>query len=160
MKSPVDISLPLYQDLTNQIQVAMNLSPLGAQMLAYLILDIDDHGYSFEELVQLFNASKSSISHNLQVLTKLELVEVTHHIDCRKRFFKLNRRNHLSLRLKKVQSFMMSELNIVDQYMDYVAARESDHSIALKRLDVYKDYLQTTIGQLNKTLDALADLSI
>jgi DNA-binding transcriptional regulator GbsR (MarR family) len=51
-----------------------NIAPLAARILGFLIIDGCKSGLTFEELVSKLKASKSSISTNLNLLQKMNLI--------------------------------------------------------------------------------------
>lgn len=72
------------------IEERADLTPLAARIYAALILTSDE-GMTFEELVEMHQASKSSVSNNLNVLAKLNYVAYYTKPGERKRYFRTSK---------------------------------------------------------------------
>jgi len=49
--------------------------PLTAKLSAYMILESDEEGFTFEELLEIFNVSKSSLSNSINYLLSMKHIE-------------------------------------------------------------------------------------
>lgn len=76
----------LIEKLGVKIEKFNKLAPVAARIFATLILS-EKKGITFEELVQDLNASKSSISTNLEHLQSLNKISYITHPGDRKRYF-------------------------------------------------------------------------
>lgn len=65
-----------------------NIAPLAARVLGVLIVDGCKSGLTFEALVEKLKASKSSISTNLNLLQKMNLIDYFTVVGDRKKYFK------------------------------------------------------------------------
>jgi DNA-binding transcriptional regulator GbsR (MarR family) len=148
----------LLEDLVSQLQVAHQLNPLGAQMLAYFIMDTRDEGCCFDELVGIFQASKSSVSTNLQLLLQMNFIEAFSKMGCRKRFFRLNRNNYLELRLMQVQEFINKEYSITERFVASAQNTNSTDSHR-QRLHIYLEHLNLAIANLEATVARLKSIN-
>ena len=81
--------LALVEELGVHFESNDNLPPLASRIIVYLILN-GVEGATFEELVEKLEASKSSISTNLQLLQSID--RITYFTKCgdRKRYFKMS----------------------------------------------------------------------
>ena len=61
-----------------------NIPPLAARILGTLIIDGCKSGLTFEELVEKMQASKSSISTNLNLLQKMDKINIRFKDGCKK----------------------------------------------------------------------------
>lgn len=77
----------LVEDVGVLLEERANLSPLASRIYALLILSSYD-GMSFEEIVNTMQASKSSVSSNLNVLLQLHYVDYYTKPGDRKRYFR------------------------------------------------------------------------
>lgn len=79
----------LVEELGVHFECADNLAPLASRIFVYLILK-GIEGATFEELTEKLEASKSSISTNLQLLQSIG--RITYYTKCgdRKRYFKIS----------------------------------------------------------------------
>src|SRR5690625_6473178 len=81
--------LELINDFSNYFEEIYKFPPLTSKIYSYLILDISKEGTTFDELVEVFNASKSSVSNSLNFLSQLDYVEHFTKIDNRRRFYRV-----------------------------------------------------------------------
>ncbi len=94
--------LALVEELGVHFECADNLAPLASRIFVYLILN-GAEGASFEELTEKLEASKSSISTNLQLLQSNK--RITYYTKCgdRKRYFKISPSHFISRLDEKIE---------------------------------------------------------
>ena len=80
----------LFESFSVHLEKAYNFPPLAAKVQAYMVLQSDKEGYTFEELLEVFKVSKSSLSNSINLLLSKNQIEYIHKIDSRKRYFRLN----------------------------------------------------------------------
>ncbi|MFZ2284299.1 MAG: transcriptional regulator [Lutibacter sp.] len=109
--------LALVEELGVHFETADNLAPLASRIFVYLILN-GDEGASFEELTEKLEASKSSISTNLQLLQSIG--RITYYTKCgdRKRYFKISA-NHFISRLDEKIALWTVELGNHQKVFNY-----------------------------------------
>lgn len=95
----------------------MQIAPLAARIQALMILS-PNKGLSFDEIVEFTEASKSSVSSNLNLLLQLKSVEYYTIPGDRKRYFKASK-EHIYLRLKNRLEVVLEEINIFNQVNDF-----------------------------------------
>jgi DNA-binding transcriptional regulator GbsR (MarR family) len=78
----------LIEDFGVHLEQKEELSPLAARIFATLILQVG-YGVTFDELVNDLEASKSSISTNLKLLSQLNLIEYTTKCGDRKKYYRV-----------------------------------------------------------------------
>jgi DNA-binding transcriptional regulator GbsR (MarR family) len=93
-----------------------NIPPLAARILGTLIIDGCKAGLTFEALVENLNASKSSISTNLNLLLKMDKITYFTISGDRKKYFKAA---DLSKRLENYLKLIDSEMAIVNRMINY-----------------------------------------
>jgi len=79
----------LVEELGVYFELSEAMPPLSARIFAYLVL-IGDQGASFDEITERLNASKSSVSTNLQLLQNAGSVTYFTKSGDRKRYFKID----------------------------------------------------------------------
>ncbi|SFU60761.1 hypothetical protein SAMN05216480_109138 [Pustulibacterium marinum] len=79
----------LVEEMGVYFETCDTLSPLSSRIFAYLALSLDE-GVSFEELQEALEASKSSISTNLQLLQSMRRIGYFTKPGDRKRYFKID----------------------------------------------------------------------
>ena len=90
MKKSLEVDEKIFQDAVKFYGTVLNLPPLASKIYSYLIFDFDKVGITFDEFVEVFSASKSSVSTNLNLLISSELIIDVNKMDERKRYFFAN----------------------------------------------------------------------
>ncbi|MFD2517267.1 GbsR/MarR family transcriptional regulator [Salinimicrobium flavum] len=141
--------------LTEQLGVIMEkkykLAPIAARILSTLILS-GKQGLTFDELVQQLNASKSTVSTNLEILQNHRRIEYFTKPGDRKRYFTLNANFTLEVFDEMINSWE-AEKNVHKEILQYKEKRNSyneDHDLPLFDLEFQKNLLvfleETTAG--------------
>ena len=117
----------LIEKLGVNIEKFHNIAPVAARIFATLIL-AEKKGITFEELVKDLNASKSTVSTNLELLQSLNKVSYITHSGDRKRYFII----HPNLKLHFIDE-------IIDKW-------NKEKTIHLDIID-YKEKLKKTKGK-------------
>lgn len=99
------------------LEKRMQIAPLAARIHAMMILT-PDKGTSFDEIVHFTEASKSSVSSNLNLLLQIKSVEYYTLPGDRKRYFKASK-EHIVLRLKARLESIKEEIDIFNQVNDF-----------------------------------------
>lgn len=134
-----------------------NMSPLAARIFATIILNNREKDLTFEELVNITGASKSSVSTNINLL--LDTNKITYYTVCgeRKKFFKPA---SLSERIKNHLQIVKSEQNIIKRIKAYEtkynlkAFDEKDHKI----VELYREYVNDFENLINELILKIEDL--
>ena len=93
-----------------------NIPPLASRIIGTLIIDGCKSGLTFEELVDKLQASKSSISTNLNLLLKMEKINYFTIVGDRKKYFKAA---PLSQRLDNYLTLVKHEKILIDKIINY-----------------------------------------
>lgn len=113
-----EIEEDIYQDLVKFYGRLFDLPPLTAKIYAYLIFDFDKEGFTFEEIVDIFSASKSSVSSSINLLLNQKLVKDITKIDERRRYFIIND-DYLKFRFTQIIERLTTELDILDRLQEF-----------------------------------------
>ena len=133
-----------------------NLAPLGSRILGTLIVDGCKSGVTFESLVEITGASKSSVSTNLNLLLKLEKIKYYTIAGDRKKYY---RASPFSDRLTNYVKAINYEKDIIDKMISYRSQtitsieeqRSLDHTIAYKKhMTKVEELLLDTIETFKK----------
>lgn len=103
----------LVEDLGLFFQARHKFPPLAARIYSVLVLTSHD-GYTFEELMEITQNSKSSVSTNLNLLVSLKFVEYYTKTGNRRRYFRSNGSYVKNMLIERGES-VSKELNIVDK---------------------------------------------
>ncbi|WP_373710208.1 transcriptional regulator [Kaistella sp.] len=145
------IDKEIFREMVKFYGEAFHLPPLAAKIYSYLIFDFDREGVSFDEFVEIFCASKSSVSSNLNLLLNLNIINDFNKIDERKRFFVINEK-HMRIRFEEIIEKMERELSILHQLKDF---RQTDDEEILRKFGVYTSLFDKNILHIKETLDQL-----
>ncbi len=136
-----------------------NIAPLAARILGILIIDGCKSGLTFEDLVGKMGASKSSISTNLNLLQKMNLINYFTLSGDRKKYFKAA---PLSQRLKNYLNLIDSEKILLEKVIQY---REKNVSCTQERISLqnsyaYKEHILKVEELLNNSINRFKEIEI
>ncbi|MEC5157561.1 transcriptional regulator [Chryseobacterium sp. MP_3.2] len=114
----IEIDKQIFREMVSFYGDAFHLPPLAAKIYAYLIFDFERNGVSFDEFVEVFAASKSSVSSNLNLLLNLNIIKDYNKIDERKRTFVMNEK-YMKIRFEEIALKMERELAILNKLKDF-----------------------------------------
>lgn len=147
----IEIDKEIFREMVKFYGDAFHLPPLAAKIYAYLIFDFDRTGVCFDEFVEIFAASKSSVSSNLNLLLNLKIIIDFNKIDERKRFFAMNEK-YMKIRFEEIIEKMDQELSILDKLK---AFRNTDDERILHKFKIYTNLFHKNISNIKETLDQL-----
>lgn len=137
--------------MTRLYSQIFNLPPLAAKIYSYLIFDFDRKGLTFDDLVEIFSASKSSISTNINLLLANELIIDVSKLDERKRYFTINN-DYVKLRFNEILDKLKEEQNILLSLESFNRKVSDEAKI---RMDVHKELLEKNIKNIEDSLSKL-----
>lgn len=134
-----------------------NLPPLGARILAALILDGCRCGITFDDLVERMAASKSSVSTNLNLLLKLGKITYYTLPGDRKKYFKPS---PFSERLSNYMKMLSFEKEIIDRMICY---REKtitcpEEQVNFENVKAYKEHVLEIEVLLHKAIEKFKEI--
>ncbi|MGK4566724.1 GbsR/MarR family transcriptional regulator [Flavobacterium sp. 3HN19-14] len=134
-----------------------NLPPLGARILGILILDSCNTGITFESLVERLDASKSSVSTNLNLLLKLGKINYYNISGDRKKYFKAA---PLSERLDNYLQTLEFEKKIIEMMLSYREKTAScpAEKCSLENTKAYKSHILEVEQLLLKTISKFKEI--
>ena len=144
--------------LTEKLGVLMErkykLAPVAARILSTLILS-GQPGLSFDELVKQLQASKSTVSTNLEHLQNIKRIEYFTMPGDRKRYFKLNANFTVEV-IDEMINAWETEKSVNQEILQYKEKRNTynlDHDLPLFDLDFQNNllvFLEETTAALKK----------
>lgn len=153
LKTNIKIEQGIYQELVDFYGGIFSLPPLAAKIYAYLIFDFEKKGFSFDELVKVFSASKSSVSTSINFLLNTNLIKPLNKIDERKRYFLVNE-EFISIRFQEIVERMKREIKILEQLNTYRESYHQNQELS-DRYIIYKSLLERNIENIEDTLKKL-----
>ena len=145
------IDKEIFREMVKFYGAAFHLPPLAAKIYAYLIFDFDRKGVSFDEFIEIFAASKSSVSSNLHLLLNLNIINDFNKIDERKRFFVMNEK-YMKIRFEEIIEKMEKELLILNNLKDF---RNTTDEVALQKFEIYTNLFHKNISNIKESLNQL-----
>lgn len=130
---------------------AYHLPPLAAKIYAYLVFDFKRNGIPFDELVETFQASKSSVSSSLTLLSNLKIIRDFTKMSERKRYFALNE-NYMKIRFEEIITIMETELDIVTKLRTF---RNPTDERSIRKFDIYQNLFKKNIKNIQDSLEEL-----
>lgn len=150
----------LFEELSVFLESTCKYSPLTAKIQSYMILRSDHEGFTFEELLDVFKVSKSSLSTSINLLISTNQVQYINKIDSRKRYFKLNP-NYIPDRFTAINEMLLKEYNFTKQIRKHRAEHEIDGDMLDPRIvDVYLDHLQKARELMQETIDKINTIQL
>ncbi len=134
-----------------------HLPPLGARILAMLILDSCSRHYTFEDLTEVMGASKSSISTNLNLLLKMGKISYYTQPGDRKKYY---RPSDFSERFGNYLKMISFEKEIIERLLDYRKNTITCHAsrFELEKCMAYKEHILEMEDLLNKSIDKFKEI--
>jgi len=144
----------LIEELGLNLEEQIKVAPLAARIYALLVLSPQE-GLTFDEIKEAIQASKSSVSTNLKVLTQLRYVEFYTKSGIRKRYFKVAKYFQLLSLEREVESLenqleMIKKINAFNE-AHYPEKKINDQSLG----SIMQTYLETYRALVKKTIDEI-----
>jgi len=149
----------LIEEIGVHFEKVHNLAPLAARIYVIMILSPND-GHTFDEIIQITEASKSSVSTQLNLLLQMNKVEYFTKPGDRKRYFRASK-TYLKNTLIEHLDQINKDIRLVEKVHDFNKAFnkekfENNSGVTL----LYKEYLiaqkinlENTIDKMNKILN-------
>lgn len=141
----------VFGDMVKFYGNVFHLPPLASKIYSYLIFDFERTGISFDEFVEIFSASKSSVSSNLNLLLNLKIITDFTKIDERRRFFVMNEK-YMKIRLEEIINKMEEELKILNKLKNL---HPGNGDVGVKKFEIYQKLFENNILNIQETLDQL-----
>ncbi|HBY69352.1 MAG TPA: transcriptional regulator [Flavobacteriaceae bacterium] len=141
----------LVEELGLNFEEKHNLPPLAGRFYAFMILS-NVEGHSFEDIIEITCASKSSVSTNLNLLVQLKFIEYFTKTGDRKRYFRTTK-NYLRITLEEYLESIEKELNLVKKVNSFNKEHNPEKFKKNKNLGlIFQEYLTTQKENLETTI--------
>ena len=144
----------LIEMMAIHLQNQHTIPPLAGRIWASIIIDGKDQGLTFDYLEEKHQASKSSISTNLNLLLKLENIYFVTKEGDRKKYFRAFPFSERFVRLLKNMAFEKKLLDKLIQHKSKEAIL-SGNNCSLYNIKAYKDHLDEMETLTQKILEDL-----
>lgn len=150
MAESFDIDETLFSELVHFYGEVFHLPPMAAKIYAFLFFDWDREGTTFEDLLEKFGASKSSISTSLNLLLNFKLIKDLKP-ESRKRYFVTNE-EFIKLRFQTIVRLMKTELDMIKRIAVY---KKDAPTFYIENYEVYKALLENNIKNIENSLNQI-----
>jgi len=131
-----------------------NFAPLAARIYALMIL-CPYEGHTFEQIIDLTNASKSSVSTSLNLLLQLRYVEYFTETGDRKRHFR-STKHHLQRILEEQLISVQEDLSIVQKLNKFNCAHNPRKFIKNESIGlIFQEYLISQERNIKTTIQKM-----
>lgn len=152
----------LIENFGQHIESEGNLSPLAARILAHLVIH-NRKGVTFDEMVDLLKASKSSVCTNLNILMHRGRITYYTQTGDRKRYFTLSS-DVITERMEEKIKSCRQKIEMCNQVIEYKKQQneavnaEGFINTQLSYLEAFKDFLEKYKDLCNQHKQALINL--
>lgn len=147
----------LVEEIGVHFEKTHQLPPLAARIYALMML-CPEAGHTFDTIMELSQASKSSVSTNINLLLKSGNIEYFTKTGQRKRFFRLSK-NYLEVNLKEYEERVSEELFLLDKISTFnYKNNKQKHKKHQKFGRLYRDYLESHHKNLKNTIKKMNEL--
>ena len=147
----------LIEEVGLHFEKAKQMSPLAARIYAIMILSPYD-GHTFEEILEMTCASKSSVSTQLNLLLQLKKVEYFTKSGDRKRYFRASK-SYLINTLKEDLERVKEEIALINKITEfnslYNQHKYEEHGVISV---LFRAYLIKQQGNMKDTIEKMSKL--
>lgn len=125
-----------------------------------MVLESNDVGFTFEELLEVFNVSKSSLSNSINYLLSMKQIEYINKIDSRKRHFRLNL-SYLTEKLDFLFDMISQDIVFTNRIKQHKIGNDTlskNHDNRV--IDIYLDHLTQTKTLLDETIQKINKIQL
>ena len=153
-------NMDLFCSFSAFLEKTYKFPPLTAKLQAYMVLESTEEGFTFEELLEVFNVSKSSLSNSINYLLSMKHIEYINKINSRKRYFRLNF-NYLIEKLDFLYDMISQDIVFTDSIKEHKMLNNSlSKNIENRVIDIYLDHLNQTKSLLGETIEKINKIQL
>ena len=146
----------LVEELGLNVEEKHNLPPLAGRIYAFMILS-NVEGHTFEDIIEITCASKSSVSTNLNLLVQLKFIEYFTKTGDRKRYFR-TKKNYLRITLEEYHREIDKELTLVKKVNKFNEENNPEKFKKNKNLGIiFQEYLIAQKENLELTIKKMIE---
>lgn len=143
----------LYKEVCEHYEMYYKLQPLTARIYALFVFNNCPNGLTFDEVLETFQVSKSSVSHSINTLIELNFLEQYKKENERKRYFRVNRSLFL-LRLEDVHKRLEREREISEKLRVYRKTAQNE-LFKQEEYNFYVSHLADVTKSIEQTIENL-----
>ncbi|MDT0649440.1 GbsR/MarR family transcriptional regulator [Autumnicola edwardsiae] len=147
----------LVEEIGLHFEKTHQLAPLAARIYAIMILSPKE-GHTFDEIMSITEASKSSVSTQLNLLLQLKKVEYFTKSGDRKRYFRGNKM-YLKNTLESYLVNISEEIKIVEKITTFNASYNPEKYEKIGKVPmIFKEYLLRQEENLKSTITKISEI--
>ena len=153
-------NMDLFCSFSAFLEKTYKFPPLTAKLQAYMVLESNEEGFTFEELLEVFNVSKSSLSNSINYLLSMKHIEYFNKNNSRKRYFRLNF-NYLTEKLDFLFEMISQDIVFTNRIKEHKTANNTLSKNEKNRvIDIYLDHLNQTKELLDETIQKINKIQL
>lgn len=157
MTNPANKKQKLIEEIGVHFEKVHQLPPLAARLNALMIL-CPKSGHTFEDMVEIMQASKSSVSTNLNLLLQRGSVEYFTKPGDRKRYFRASK-SYLKVTLKENEETVSEALTLLKKMTAFNCRYNKQKQKSHEDFgNLYKSYLESHRQNLRRTIEKMNQL--
>ncbi|GGW26473.1 GbsR/MarR family transcriptional regulator [Arenibacter certesii] len=147
----------LIEEIGLTLEERAGLAPLAARIYATLILS-SNAGLTFDEIIEITAACKSSVSSNLNVLLQLDYVEFYTKTGDRKRYFKTSP-NFVKNAMSHYGSLLKKELEVINKVRTFNQLNNPEKYYSDKTVGLmYQEHLIAQLESIDQKIQEISAL--
>jgi len=144
----------LIEEIGVHFEKAHNLAPLAARIYVIMILSPND-GHTFDEIIEITQASKSSVSTQLNLLMQTNKVEYFTKPGDRKRYFRASK-TYLKNTLKENLDEIKEDIRLIEKVHEFNSTYNKEKFEATGGVGrLYKEYLIAQKENMEQTIQKM-----
>jgi len=147
------LELDLFKEVATHYEVFYKLPPLTARIYALFVFNNCKEGLTFDDVLETFQASKSSVSYSINSLIELNFIEQFKKDCVRKRYFRV-KKNLFLIRMEDVYKRLIREKTITQKLRVY-RKTQGNELFKQEEVDVYISHLDNVTESIEKTIQNL-----
>ena len=147
----------LFQEMSANYEETLHFPPLTASIFTFLMFDHNHEGFTFDQILEAMNASKSSVSNALNRLLQTSHIEYINKIGERRRYYRINKQIFM-IQFQNELSHYKKSKNILDRWANY-HAEAFPESLHIEKIKLHQQLLQNKIELQEKMLHELTEMN-
>lgn len=147
----------IFQEMVRFYGRTFGIPPIASKIYSYLIFDFEKRGVPFDELIEFFGFSKSSVSESIHLLKDLQLLVYTTKEEDRKKYF-LTNPDFSKMRFTTILNRLLDEKKLLEKLNLFKRGSSSENRSKEYSLEylAYKEFLDKGIKNFEEILQKLS----
>lgn len=150
----IKVDLEIFERLITHYIRVYDYTPYTAKICSYLHFDYARQGVTFDQILEYFDISKSTVSNSLHHLVEAKHVSFFYKDDDRKRYFEINK-EFVKIRYEAICSNLMEEGKIIELMQRHKENLKITNDNLDTRFDIFTQTLNKSICNLQNAIKQL-----